>query len=1091
MSVEPDSSYVVSSPERDIVTAGVIKGGREKRWTLQEMSSALEKLVESSTTKDNELEVKIEAAPSPAASLAPPSPHTGGSSPRPSSSGGQDLSFAASSHLEIDPQAIDEHLEKRFGEGWAERMILGDADERTAEETIKQEVQLKEKSPLDVDLDTPKVDVEGFDPELAKLLSPNVFTGGTTTPNEEDLDLKDLEAMAPTSTSTPVKETRGRVSMIFTAATPTSESKERFQDLDRISSSTPTAASSFVIRNRSRSNTPTPTESSSTAAPSLTSASTKTSITSSRKEPPPPLKIDLDLTISSPSPVRKLIPLDNATSAPGSPISSKRRSIQSVHSLQRAPFVFSPGDTTPLSAASAPNFAPNSNVHGMAALGVAGGRRPAGRSPLLESRTIHTDGEDIAPLRPQHTGGTARSVSLKLGKERDREMGNRRSLDVGNDGEKYNRPSTSTAQYTPRVGRSPQSFLNHAKREELMPPRSVTSLGRIRKDEIPPRSVTSLGSASPFKTRGSIDMGHTAPLPRVVTNVVGRNRRGYSVDEGNSPNQGNRDRSATVSSTSTANSGGGGMLGGMGPLTRRAFVAAGLLDVDREGSTSPVREREIWREMPTSAGTSGSGGSGGHVGLGGGGGTGSEFSVETGRTSVSGVPPGKPSFDDAQYLHASPLTPSGGQTRTLYGSTTPSKSTPTSTNIKHHHHYHHAHEEIQHSTTLRTLRERHEESIRQLRSQHDDNLRILRQQHEESTCELRTQHEEAIQVLKMENEEKVQLLQERHELEKDALLSALSENKRSLTRVKEENMRLEKYVKELEERLVGALDLNRRSVKAVIEGGGGASSPRMKQPTVPGRRVATMMGHTRTQSSTVTSSMNEDKELDNGSRMAARRLLIGRAPERAGVGKGHPSSLRPTTPTSRLTASVGAGVLRSAGLPVSDTAEDDSAKLAPWTKQPRHRRSVASESSIVLPTPSRMHSMLFDVQAPAATSELLFQDDGGESEFGLHSDTETEHLGAMAIHMTTTPPSPSSNTRPVSEIMAGRGASPNFSFSMRSASPGSLRLRPEDELHLADLGSLMDDRESLREVDDEDEYDEDGYYYDDDDLLHGGYTLRA
>lgn len=240
--------------------------------------------------------------------------------------------------------------------------------------------------------------------------------------------------------------------------------------------------------------------------------------------------------------------------------------------------------------------------------------------------------------------------------------------------------------------------------------------------------------------------------------------------------------------------------------------------------------------------------------------------------------------------------------------------------------------------------------------------------------------------------ETVTMLKERHEVEKDALVSALADMKRENQRVTKERDDLAAYVTELEERLARAEELNRKMEglrMAVMEvaGGidvGGSAAMRSSTRRIPGISPA------RTASTSKPGRPRADSDQLRASHL------------------------------SRRPAPLETGHLYPMGRPQKDL----------------NRRSATSEVSSLMPSMNpRDMQMLFHEHPP--------------SHYAPSSIAESEDSR------------PSSPVLPAHLKLSKQSASPSapsFSFyhadDAASSSGGSLKLRLEDELHLADLVSM-------------------------------------
>ncbi|KAG8909037.1 hypothetical protein FRB99_000140 [Tulasnella sp. 403] len=271
--------------------------------------------------------------------------------------------------------------------------------------------------------------------------------------------------------------------------------------------------------------------------------------------------------------------------------------------------------------------------------------------------------------------------------------------------------------------------------------------------------------------------------------------------------------------------------------------------------------------------------------------------------------------------------------------------------------------------------------------------------------------------------ETISLLKERHELEKDALLSALAEMKRENQRVTKERDELAEYVADLEERLAKAEQLNRK-----MEG------LRMAVMQVAGdmegnsEETVTRSSTKRSSGSVLTHSRRRDVRESSSSTASGSRPA--KQPRRPRTADSQPEE-------------VGTPVKRNRETPTPIDTSLLTAVAAARERKSINRRS-ASEASVLLPVMAASHSasMLLNERPPQ------------------------NYLSSSAASDLSQPVSPivrvrySLDDEPPRTAVPRRTSldAPSFSFwqadDKSDSSGGSLKLRLEDELHLADLVSM-------------------------------------
>lgn len=313
----------------------------------------------------------------------------------------------------------------------------------------------------------------------------------------------------------------------------------------------------------------------------------------------------------------------------------------------------------------------------------------------------------------------------------------------------------------------------------------------------------------------------------------------------------------------------------------------------------------------------------------------------------------------------------------------------------------------------------------------------------------------------------LQLLRERHELETEALLLALAGSKRSERDLRSENEELAAYVAQLEQR-VASLEAEKeqeRSKRRIRERGWETTSnsevealDKRRQDILSARpltrgwnthaRVRAMAPLGRSSGYASRSSPNETprsastalifrNERDVNSRSTTPVRLsewTNSLPPKI-TPPPMPRALTPPTPSARTEAAPDLA-------PVDadfDPWNEDSFHLAQESgglQDNRQRLSSASVASLLPQMPGSMSMLVHERPVSGPLSE--------EDEFSFGSASPSSLTLVHPRNSTPKPPAP--NISPVTA---------DFSFNSIPGSPRSLRLRPEEEMHLADLISLQ------------------------------------
>ncbi|KAG8997983.1 hypothetical protein FRB90_012399 [Tulasnella sp. 427] len=529
-------------------------------------------------------------------------------------------------------------------------------------------------------------------------------------------------------------------------------------------------------------------------------------------------------------------------------------------------------------------------------------------------------------------------------------------LDQPRDGSAYQRPSTSFAQHRRLRTESPERTARGSprigKREEidqptLLPPRANTSFsfnrtptGRATRDQGPAPRDAHATPIHQVRKRRSYSFDVSGDRSQILASLGQKGRReDDAIDEDFGALR--QPRSAQESASNNLNI--GARLDSMGPLTKRAFAAAGLL-----GSESTGRRGSESRLGVSTSRLDGAGDLRQH----------SQTPEDTMRPTLSRAstladvlpPTSRHQSKDSVSTAEHPSTPSStsGPSRTLYAPSTTSSGPGNSAGGR-------ASPSPAHGGGyLPTI------TI--------------------------SSHTETVTMLK-----------ERHEVEKDALVSALAEMKRENQRVIKERDDLAAYVGELEERLARAEQLNQKMEglrMAVMEVAGGMDGG---DPTSMRSSMRRVSGSNPSQAGP--SRLGQRPRADSELRVSQ----LSRRPPTSETGHLYPAAM-------------------SLGRPQKDM----------------HRRSATSEMSSLMPSipNTRDMTMLFHEHPPShyAPSSIAESEDSRPPSPALPS-----HLARLAKQSA----SPSA---------------PSFSFyhadDATSSSGGSLKLRLEDEIHLADLVSM-------------------------------------
>ncbi|KAF8596947.1 hypothetical protein BDV93DRAFT_610628 [Ceratobasidium sp. AG-I] len=315
----------------------------------------------------------------------------------------------------------------------------------------------------------------------------------------------------------------------------------------------------------------------------------------------------------------------------------------------------------------------------------------------------------------------------------------------------------------------------------------------------------------------------------------------------------------------------------------------------------------------------------------------------------------------------------------------------------------------------------------------------------------------------------LQMLRERHELETEALLLALAGSKRSERDLLTENEELAAYVAHLEQR-VASLEAEReqeRSKRRIRERGWEATASsevdaldKRRQDILLGRPSTRGWGaHTRVKTvvpsrspgyaSSRTIPSPSDTPRSASTSLIFRNELDAKSRSTTPVGPlTWTNSLPPKTSSSPIprTSTPPTPSARAEVAPASISTDVD---FDPWNEdsfiQPpesgavqdgRQRLSSASMASLLPQMPGSMSMLVHERPVSGPLSE--------EDEFSFGSASPSSLTLVQPRNSTPKPSAP--NMSPVTA---------DFSFNSIPGSPRSLRLRPEEEMHLADLISLQ------------------------------------
>ncbi|KAG8873744.1 hypothetical protein FRB97_006465 [Tulasnella sp. 331] len=965
-----------------------------------------------------------------------------------------DTSFASlAPSIDVDINAIERVLEARgVGNTWIQDVFNdddGDDGSRLFEEPSSRQVDTKVDPPVSEEAASPRVslDLNSVDPNLAVLLSPNNLLSLTTTsstparpsprhaPRSLDQDDTTLTLKWASNVNLRGKMASDREAAAAAAVPPS--------PLSPTGCFTPTAHNSGGLarndsanhsRSRSRNNTPTP-----ILTPILLSPLKGPSrLGPGSPLDPPPRRASGESTTST-------TPSEPSNSRPTpSPFNPTRKLLPSVPMPISIPPI--PGPLPPKQASPETPFFPP-------------GRRRVGSSPSTPAArrrltSATDDGEEEVPSSPERTTrrlvsgrirgatiGEASGVGSGSSKRHMRRESSFETRPYARDEQTFERPATSAA-YHKRMHRanSPHRDGDRATAGSPLavgeqPPRAMTSFssynntnfspkgirtsrGRER-EASPPRAMTSFGSysnpqsnaaaSSSSTRRHNIDRNGPPPIVGSGSGVGVRKRRSYSIDA----TAGMRYASAAAAvARNTVNpthqmvqQQGGVTLDPMGPLTKKAFAAAGLMPSlsppppAQDGSVSRRGSGEAFLSSSKSYGLSGGGnwrdmaqppavrpgGFSRSTTLG-------DLTLPLGRRERENgsTAPNYPMLSLNSNERDHPSTPSSasgtGNSRTLYAGSTASSST-----------------------------------------------------HHTGGSSPISNESDAIVALK-----------ERHELEKDALVSALAEAKRANKQLNKEKTDLEAYVGELEAKLEEALEMNQKMEgvrAAVMAMTGGVGFPASPSPIVEERKVKRRA---------------PPADVSPMDAMPVARRRVG------ALGDGGTRSKRAaTTIKSRRPHDISEtedNTITNYGS-AHEVAQEVEVRRAdfitiaggpiPRAKKLTKRHS-ASEASVILPTmkASRETSMLIHELPPQhethyAQSDAAEDDDMGEME--AEDGYEDEHDETL-----------DQQDRTPGELRRGvvsPNEAPSFSFmdadeQSLASSEGSLKLRLSDELHLAELVSM-------------------------------------
>ncbi|KAG9122889.1 hypothetical protein FRC07_000539 [Ceratobasidium sp. 392] len=311
----------------------------------------------------------------------------------------------------------------------------------------------------------------------------------------------------------------------------------------------------------------------------------------------------------------------------------------------------------------------------------------------------------------------------------------------------------------------------------------------------------------------------------------------------------------------------------------------------------------------------------------------------------------------------------------------------------------------------------------------------------------------------------LQTLRERHELETEALLLALAGSKKSERDLRVENEQLTAYIGELERRIAaleGGRDQERGKWHSRDRPWGPSSASdvesldKRRQDILAGRPLTRgWSAHNRGQSAAPNRSpaYGDSRPLPSPNGMPRSASVA--AMYRSSDFDAKPRSATPSTrrsnwvdlaPTSRTAAPTPRN-LTPPSVKLGDlSALDSGTDFDQWHEEsfaPPPEANKLQRSSL---TPSNISTTSLIPDMPAGMS-LLVQESGplSEDEYSFRSSSPAS-LTLVQPRNSTPKPAPPANVSPITA---------DFSFNSIPGSPRSLRLRPEEEMHLADLISLQ------------------------------------
>ncbi|KAG9037600.1 hypothetical protein FRB95_004820 [Tulasnella sp. JGI-2019a] len=950
-----------------------------------------------------------------------------------------ETSFASlAPSIDVDVNAVERVLEARgVGNTWIKDVFDDDGDDsRLFEDPPARKEEPKAES-LAADLSVSSrvsINLDSVDPNLAVLLSPNNLLSLTTTSTPARPSPKvvprsmDHDDSALTLKWASNVNLRGKMASDRDGGNPPSSplSTPHGSVTPNANNGGGISRTDSASHSRSRSSTPTPILTPILLSPSKPFSKLGSGLGSPKLEPP-------SRRISDPS-ASSSTATESGTRPTPSPFNPARKNLPPVPlplSIPPIPGPLPPKQPSP----ETPFFSPV--------------RRRVGSSPSTPASrrrfiSATDDGEEDLPSSPERTsrrilggrirgatigessaGGVGAIRSTKRHIRRESSFETRPYAQQRERDEQlqlpYERPATSAAyQYrrfngaaSPdnREGRAADRTSQSSSLASGEPPRAMTSFSTYNTpasgsksrasrgrgtDGSPPRAVTSFGTYSGTPTvlgnrRPNIDRG---PPPISASAAGIRKRRSYSIDGGAGMRyalaSGSRKDIAGSANTSPSHA------DPMGPLTKRAFAAAGVLPSSRP-ETSRRRSGEAFLPTSKSYGTNVGGGTGWRE-----------------------PPPARPAGGITRSTTIGDLALPLSRRERENGTTTPSY---TALNLNHN-------TERDHPSTPSS-------------ASGTGNSRTL---YAGSTASSSTggvgTHRTGGSSPIFHESEAIATLKERHELEKDALLSALAETKRANKQLAKEKKDLEECVAELERKLEEALEMNRKmegvraAVLAMTGGTGGLAPPSPQPPTV------------------------EERKIKRRSYEAAARLEVTPAPtrRRVPVGDSGMRSLKAPVTKMRRPLNVEAETDDNTNYGSAQEVPDVEVRRADYTSIaggpiPRMKkltkRHSASEASVILPTmkASRETSMLIHELPPQQEAHYAesdaADDDMGEYEQEEEGEDQQDRMASRLRLRDANSPN----------------AAPSFSFMdaderSLASSEGSLKLRLSDELHLAELVSM-------------------------------------